>query len=130
MQASSLNLFRYLAGLCAALAVILSAPLAAQGKNYIAADLVAEHLPVPGEALTVALRFRPQEGWHGYWANPGDAGEGMRLDWQLPEGWQAGEPLYPIPERIELIGLINHTYSDPYAVLVPITVPQSAASTA
>ena len=128
MQASSLNLFRYLAGICAALAVMLSAPLAAQGENYIAADLVAEHLPVPGEALTVALRFRPQEGWHGYWANPGDAGEGMRLDWQLPEGWQAGEPLYPIPERIELIGLINHTYSDPYAVLVPITVPQSAAS--
>ncbi len=105
---------------------MLAAPVTAQRENYIAADLVAEGDPVPGETLTVALRFRPQEGWHGYWANPGDAGEGMRLDWQLPDGWEAGEPLYPVPEELELLGLINHTYSDPYAVLVPIEVPQSA----
>ncbi|WP_338243701.1 protein-disulfide reductase DsbD family protein [Aurantiacibacter hainanensis] len=108
------------------MAALLAAPVTAQRENYIAADLVAEGDPVPGETLTVALRFRPQEGWHGYWANPGDAGEGMRLDWQLPDGWEAGEPLYPVPEELELLGLINHTYSDPYAVLVPIEVPQSA----
>ena len=126
MQASTLSLFRYLAVLGIALCALLAMPAQAERDNYIAADLVAEHAPVPGETLTVALRFRPQDGWHGYWANPGDAGEGMRLDWRLPEGWQAGEPQYPIPERIELIGLINHTYSDPYAVLVPIAVPQSA----
>src|SRR5210317_2114625 len=103
MQASSLNLFRYLLGLCVLVGAFVSAPVSAQRENYIAADLVAESAPVPGETLTVALRFRPREGWHGYWANPGDAGEGMRLEWQLPEVWQAGEPLYPIPERIELI---------------------------
>ena len=127
MQASSLTLFRYLLGLCVLLGAFVSAPVLAQRENYISADLVAESAPVPGKTLTVALRFRPNEGWHGYWANPGDAGEGMRLEWQLPEGWQAGEPLYPIPERIELIGLINHTYSDPHAVLVPINVSPDAA---
>jgi len=119
--------------LVAALLLLLlpwAAPPAVQAQgqpnNYIAADLVAESQPEPGETLTVALRFRPQDGWHGYWSNPGDAGLGMELDWTLPEGWEAGEPLYPVPEALELIGLINHVYKEPYAVLVPISVPEDA----
>ena len=127
MQASTLNYFRYLIGLGILLAAMLTAPASAQRENYIAADLVAESAPVPGETLTVALRFRPQNGWHGYWANPGDAGAGMRLEWRLPDGWEAGEPQYPVPQELELLGLINHVYKEPYAVLVPIEVPQSAA---
>lgn len=127
MQASTLNYFRYLIGLGILLAAMLTAPASAQRENYIAADLVAESAPVPGETLTVALRFRPQNGWHGYWANPGDAGEGMRLEWRLPDGWETGKPQYPVPQELELLGLINHVYKEPYAVLVPIEVPQSAA---
>ncbi|MWV28573.1 protein-disulfide reductase DsbD family protein [Aurantiacibacter rhizosphaerae] len=127
MQASTLNLFRYLFGVCVLLAAMMAAPASAQRENYIAADLVAESAPVPGETLTAALRFRPTEGWHGYWANPGDAGEGMRLEWHLPNGWEAGEPQYPVPQELELLGLINHVYKDPYAVLIPIEVPQQAA---
>ena len=93
------------------LALVLLALAPAQVRaqeNYIAADLVAENAPVAGETLTVALRFRPQEGWHGYWANPGEAGLGMELDWQLPEGWEAGEPDYPVPEVLQLFGIGNH----------------------
>ncbi|MGB3795333.1 MAG: protein-disulfide reductase DsbD domain-containing protein [Alteraurantiacibacter sp.] len=129
MQASTLNLFRYLFGLGVLLAAGMAVPAFAQRENYIAADLVAENVPIAGETLTVALRFRPQEGWHGYWANPGDAGEGMRLEWQLPRDWTAGEPQYPVPQELELLGLINHVYKEPYAVLVPIELPQSAAAT-
>ncbi len=108
----------------------LSGPLPGQAQNTIAADLLAEHFPRAGETLMVALRFVPEEGWHGYWANPGDAGKGMTLDWQLPDGWEAGEPLYPVPERKELIGLINHVYTSDYAVLVPLSVPADASSEA
>ncbi|MXO71234.1 thiol:disulfide interchange protein [Altererythrobacter buctensis] len=111
------------------LAVALAPAAAAQAQgvsgraNNIAADLVAEHQPVPGETLMAALVFRPAPGWHGYWSNPGDAGLGMRLDWQLPTGWQAGEPLYPVPHRLLIAGLMNHVYEGDYAVLVPLTVP-------
>ncbi len=28
--------------------------------------------------------------WHTYWINPGDAGLATRVDWTLPEGYQAG----------------------------------------
>ncbi|WP_340589454.1 protein-disulfide reductase DsbD family protein [Erythrobacter alti] len=118
---------RYLAAMLVLGCAILAAPLAAQRENYIAADLVAESQPQAGETLTVALRFRPKEGWHGYWSNPGEAGLGMELDWTLPEGWQAGEPRYPVPEVLNLFGIVNHAYERDYAVLVPIEVPAGAA---
>lgn len=136
MQAIPLTLYRYaLAALLAAIVSVgLYVPAAAQAQtqfpqgNTIASDLLAEQLPQAGGTLMVALRFTPQDGWHGYWANPGDAGQGMALDWQLPGGWTAGKPLYPVPERLELIGLINHIYKREYAVLVPLQVPANAAS--
>ena len=111
--------------LIAALAAI---PAAAQGaRNHIAAELVAETPLEPGKTMTVALVFRPEEGWHGYWSNPGDAGYGMSLDWRLPAGWSAGEPEYPVPEKLLISGLMNHVYEGEYAVLVPLEVPASAA---
>ncbi len=122
--------FRYLlivVALAPALALVPAAQAQQPRQNNIAVDLVAEHDPVPGEVLTAALVFRPAPGWHGYWSNPGDAGLGMRLDWRLPEGWQAGEPLYPVPRQLVITGLMNHVYKGEYAVLVPITVPAGAA---
>lgn len=112
------------------LAVAFAPAVSAQSlrQNNIAADLVAEHPPVPGETLMAALVFRPKPGWHGYWSNPGDAGLGMRLDWRLPTGWQAGAPLYPVPHRLLIAGLMNHVYEGEYAVLVPISVPPGSAA--
>jgi len=95
--------------------------------RHLAAELIAEGPAVPGETLTLALKFTPDPGWHGYWSNPGDAGYGMRLEWDLPEGWEAGEPLYPVPHKLMIAGLMNHVYEGGYAVLVPIEVPEQAA---
>ncbi len=50
----------------------------------------------------------------------------MQLDWDLPPGWEAGEPLYPLPHRLVIGGLMNHVYEGDYAVLVPVTVPAGA----
>jgi DsbC/DsbD-like thiol-disulfide interchange protein/cytochrome c biogenesis protein CcdA len=114
--------------LALAFAVPSQAQLAVPAKgNNIAAELVAAGPVVPGEPLELALLFRPKPGWHGYWKNPGDAGLGMRLAWQLPEGWTADEPLYPVPHKLLIAGLMNHVYESAYAVLVPLTVPASAA---
>lgn len=94
--------------------------------NNIAAELVAEDAAGPGKQVMLAIHFTPKAGWHGYWENPGDAGYGMTLDWQLPAGWEAGEPLYPVPHQLLISGLMNHVYKGPYAVLIPVTVPQGA----
>ncbi|MGV3555931.1 MAG: protein-disulfide reductase DsbD family protein [Croceibacterium sp.] len=114
--------------LFAGLAALWSAQAQAPGEtNHMRAELLAESVPVPGETLTLAFHFTPEPGWHGYWLNPGDAGYGMELEWRLPEGWEAGEPQYPVPEKLLIAGLMNHVYEGDYAVLVPVTVPEQAA---
>jgi thiol:disulfide interchange protein/DsbC/DsbD-like thiol-disulfide interchange protein len=97
------------------------------GSENIGAQLIAEGSPVAGEVWHLALHFTPiGPEWHGYWANPGDAGLGMVLDWQLPSGWEAGKPLYPVPNRLVISDLMNHTYKGAYTVLIPVSVPQDA----
>ncbi|MDT0576191.1 protein-disulfide reductase DsbD family protein [Croceicoccus sp. F390] len=88
--------------------------------NNIAARLVAEQPVRPGEAVTVAIAMEPKPGWHGYWSNPGDAGLGMTLDWDLPAGVSAGEPAYGVPQTLLISGLMNHVYEGPHAILVPL----------
>jgi DsbC/DsbD-like thiol-disulfide interchange protein/cytochrome c biogenesis protein CcdA len=116
--------FCWLALLCL-VAVLASAPVRAAPTN-IQAVLLAEGPGSPGETITLAITMRPDEGWHGYWSNPGDAGLGMTLDWNLPSGAEAGSPRYPVPETLTIGGLMNHVYEHAYAVLVPFTVPANA----
>ncbi|MDC8754496.1 protein-disulfide reductase DsbD family protein [Erythrobacter sp. sf7] len=100
------------------------------GDGNIAVALFADGAPKPGGEWMLALRFTPKsEEWHGYWSNPGDAGQGMRLTLGLPAGWEAGEPLYPVPQRLTISGLMNHVYEGQYAVLVPVKVPADASLT-
>src|SRR5690606_19706343 len=115
------------------LALAFASPLAAQAPvpgraNNIAAELVAQGPVKPGQELELALLFRPQPGWHGYWSNPGDAGLGMTLDWQLPQGWEASQPLYPVPHTLLIAGLTNHVYEGDHAVIVPLKVPANIAA--
>jgi DsbC/DsbD-like thiol-disulfide interchange protein/cytochrome c biogenesis protein CcdA len=135
MRASMMPLLKALLALFAlalalpALAQLQPPPVTLQPpvKRHLAAELIAGGPAIPGETLTLALKFTPDPGWHGYWSNPGDAGYGMRLTWRLPEGWRAGEPLYPVPEKLVLAGFMNHAYEGEYTVLVPLDVPESAA---
>jgi DsbC/DsbD-like thiol-disulfide interchange protein/cytochrome c biogenesis protein CcdA len=97
------------------------------GDERISVDLFADGAPKAGETWMLALRFTPSAPeWHGYWANPGDAGLGMQLSLDLPEGWQAGEHLYPVPKKLLIAELMNHIYEGEYAVLVPVEVPVDA----
>ena len=97
------------------------------GDANIAATLFAEGLPQPGEEWMLALQFTPSAPeWHGYWSNPGDAGQGMRLVLDLPPGWQMGEARYPVPDRLLIGDLMNHIYEGRYTVLIPVRVPADA----
>lgn len=102
------------------------------GDANIGVQLIADGAPRAGEEWMLALRFTPSsEEWHGYWSNPGDAGLGMDLRLSLPEGWEVGEALYPVPQTLvqPLPGagaLMNHIYKGSYSVLVPVRVPEDA----
>lgn len=114
----------------AALALLGSGRANAQPQvtdDNIAAEIIANGPPEAGSEWLIALHFTPRsDEWHGYWSNPGDAGLGMELAWELPRGWSAGEPLYPVPRRLVIGGLMNHVYEGRYTVLVPIRVPRGA----
>jgi thiol:disulfide interchange protein len=84
--------------------------------------------PKAGTTINLALDTRPQPGWHGYWQNPGDAGFPSKFAWTLPDGVTAGDPRYPAPQQLIVAGLMNYVFERPYAVIVPLTVPQELAA--
>jgi DsbC/DsbD-like thiol-disulfide interchange protein/cytochrome c biogenesis protein CcdA len=84
--------------------------------------------PAPGQTVTLAFHFKPKPGWHGYWENPGDAGFGMQLKWNLPKGVAAGKPRYPVPQPLIISGLMNHVFEHEYAVLVNLTLDKEIAA--
>ncbi len=106
--------------------LILAATPAQAGETNIAASLLAEGPATPGSTVTLAIDMKPKPGWHGYWQNPGDAGQGMSVDWALPKGAKVGALAYPVPATLTIAGLMNHVYKTEYALLVPFTVPADA----
>ena len=73
----------FLKALLTLFALMLALPSAAQvvgppgTTRHLKSELIAEGPAVPGETLFLAIKFNPDEGWHGYWSNPGDAGYGI-----------------------------------------------------
>jgi DsbC/DsbD-like thiol-disulfide interchange protein/cytochrome c biogenesis protein CcdA len=101
----------------------------ALGEKAMEVKLVAETpRPAPGSALTVALLMSPRPGWHGYWLNPGDAGVGTRIAWELPAGASAGPIRYPVPERLIIQGLMNYVFEGEHALLVDLKLPPGLAA--
>src|SRR3546814_2488324 len=107
---------------------VCSSDLMSSGELHVPASLVAEtDHPAPGQTVTLAFTMKPQAGWHGYWENPGDAGKGMTLKWDLPSGVTVSALRYPVPETLLISGLMNYVYEDDYAPLVTLTVPPNFA---
>jgi thiol:disulfide interchange protein/DsbC/DsbD-like thiol-disulfide interchange protein len=116
----------------AALALLALASLAAwparAAQTHIAPHLVAESTaPAPGGATTVALTMTPAKGWHGYWVNGGDAGFGLKVEWNAPEGVRVGDFRYPVPDALILFGMMNHVYEHPYALLADVHIDKDIA---
>ena len=110
-----------------AFALLALSPARAQ-STHIQPKLVAESAaPAPGGATTLALTMTPDKGWHGYWINGGDAGFGLSVEWNLPEGVTVAPFRYPVPEPLILFGMMNHVYEHPYALLADVQIDQSIA---
>ena len=110
-----------------ALALIALSPAAAR-STHIEPKLVAESAaPAPGGATTLALTMTPEKSWHGYWANGGDAGFGLSVEWNAPEGVTIAPFHYPVPDALILFGMMNHVYEHPYALLADVSIDKRVA---
>lgn len=76
-----------------------------------------------GETIYLGLLFEHADGWHTYWKNPGDSGLPTELQWQLPEGWTAGEIEWPSPLKLRIGELANYGYEGRRLLPVPVTIP-------
>ena len=74
----------------------------------------------PGDELLVGFKFSLSPGWHTYWVNPGDAGEGASIKWNLPRDVKASKILWPGPERIPVEPLMTFGYENEVVLLTKI----------
>ncbi|MGJ3230225.1 MAG: protein-disulfide reductase DsbD family protein [Oceanicaulis sp.] len=116
-----------LAVLLAAMANTAVAQYGGEGPMVDASIVADKRAVAPGETVHIALHQDITEGWHTYWRNPGDSGEQTRLMLDLPQGWSAGEIIWPAPKAYPLGPLTNYGYSDEVTLAVPVTVPADAA---
>jgi len=93
----------------------------------VRASLVSSHDSVaPGQEFYIALRTELDEHWHTYWRNPGDSGEPVHIEWELPEGVTAGEINWPLPRPIATGPIVNYGFEGSPLFPVKFTVSKDA----
>lgn len=110
---------------CALSAALLSlAPFARSQfgpQAKVPVSLVAEARVVEaGRPFTVALRLQHPPGVHTYWINPG-IGQATKIEWKLPDGWQAGPIVWPIPKVYDNGAGPSHIYEGDTFLLTELT---------
>ena len=77
----------------------------------VIASLVSSHDMVsPGDRFHIALRTELDPHWHTYWRNPGDSGEPVHVDWNVPEDMSVGKINWPLPRTLATGPIINYGF--------------------
>lgn len=128
------TLTRWIAAAAAFTLALLATPVAANAADddepeHARPSIVLEHERlIAGRTNTIAVRFEIDEGWHLYWNGRNDTGFAPVIGLSLPEGFTAGETLWPAPHRYTLPGeILDHIYEGELLLLIPLEVPASAA---
>ncbi len=97
--------------------------------GHVAATLISEVTSIQaGTSFWVALKLEHDEHWHTYWVNDGDSGLPTSIRWELPDGFAAGDIVWPYPMRLEMDPLVSFGYEDEAWLLVQITPPATLAA--
>lgn len=100
-----------------------AASLAPDTEN-VKVELIQEEETIQGgHPFWVALHLNLEKGWHVYWKNPGDAGMPLKVEWQLPPGYEAGPLQWPFPEKFTMADMVGFGYKDEVTLLAQITPP-------
>lgn len=99
-----------------------------QPKDLVQASLGPSLVRITGgEAVVVSVRVAPH--WHIYWSNPGDSGAAPKVTLALPEGWTAGEVVFPRPQVLGDESERTFGYEGVVHLLVPVRRPDGAQGT-
>ncbi len=90
------------------------------------ATLISEVSSVePGKSFTVALKLEHPDEWHSYYKNSGGVELPPSIEWEFPEGADAGPIQWPVPSVKEGFGGKSFIYSGSPVFLTEITPPAS-----
>jgi thiol:disulfide interchange protein/DsbC/DsbD-like thiol-disulfide interchange protein len=118
---------RFFVALLALMACAAPAWAQMAGPSHVRFELVSQTTSAsPGSTVQVALHQSIEPHWHTYWKNSGDAGKPTELAWTLPQGFNAGEILWPAPRRLREATLMTYGYEGEVWMPVAIQVPASA----
>ncbi|MFZ5804713.1 MAG: protein-disulfide reductase DsbD family protein [Acidobacteriota bacterium] len=110
--------------------LLLANAVFAEEAVFSVAQAGWERRPQPGgEAGVVALEVRLQEGWHVNPPNPSDPYLiPTRVELQLPQGWEAGEPQFPQPKKVklEVFEQAVELFEGSFWVRIPVKAPAGA----
>src|SRR5688500_14040000 len=87
----------------------------------------AARVLAPGETAAVAMRLRPEPGWHAYWRHAGDVGSAPSVEWRLPDGFTVGPLRWPTPQLISSPPLASYGYEREVHMLAAVHVPRTAS---
>lgn len=100
------------------------------GRQHARARLISEHESlIPGTTAWLGLSFEIDDGWHLYWKGLNDSGFPIQAEVKSPEGYAAGEMVWPAPVRYPMPGdMLDHIYEKRVTLLIPVQVPASVAA--
>jgi thiol:disulfide interchange protein DsbD len=86
----------------------------------------ASRVLAPGDTAAVAIRLRPEPGWHAYWRHAGDVGSPPSIEWKLPQGFTTAPLRWPAPALIASPPLASYGYVREVHMLGAVLVPRTA----
>lgn len=97
--------------------------------NLSTIELTSDKLSaLAGSDFTVVIELSPDQGWHAYWENPGDAGLKLEMDWQLPEGVEIGPLQFRTPHLIPFEEIISYGYDGAVTIIADGKISQDIAT--
>ncbi len=102
----------------------------ADGKQITETSLLADTAAFePGKPFRVGLHMKIAPKWHTYWQFGGSPSFPFGIEWELPEGWQAGPVGFPLPHLVvDADGQSLFAYEQEVFFIVKITPSANATS--
>ncbi len=94
-------------------------------NNNITSSLVYDSENwVAGQTAEIGILMEIEPGWHTYWRNSGTTGLPVEITWNLPEGFKAGELIFPTPSIYDNQGLVDYVHEDQALFRTELQIPE------
>lgn len=95
-------------------------------SKTVEVNLYSEYLLTkPGSAIWLGVEINPNDGWHTYWTNPGDAGLATSVDFELPEGFNILDTIWQAPEIIGSDSIVSYGFHKKHYIFYLLQTPEN-----